>query len=148
MNKVIRLTAILLIIIFVLIFVLRSQKQVSKNAQKLTPTPVVSYTKRPEQTAINFYDQYLKNQNYKQSKYLTYAFRQKLDKLKNSAVTYDPILCAQNIPISINISSATISSKLIYLFVTENFSSESINHKVEFEKEGDFYKISNIVCGL
>jgi len=101
----------------------------------------------PEQTVLNFYDEYLKRGNINKN-YLTQEFGNTLGEKITQDLALDPIICAFDKPLGIEIHSSTGSSKLKTLTVTSRYQAQKIDFGIELEKIGEDYKISNIICGL
>lgn len=147
MRKLFSIISLSLILIAVVVMVLNTrQKPQIKSPNENTKVENLN-SLFPEQTVLNFYDEYLKRGNINKN-YLTQEFGNTLKEKITQNLTLDPVICAFDKPLGIEIHSSTGSSNLKTLTVTSRYQAQNIDFGIELEKIGEDYKISNIVCGF
>lgn len=143
-----------------LFFLLASFLILSKSLQKQTPKKADNPNKNtvetslfPSQTAINFYSNYLNYKGdlmsesaYVNSEYLSEDLKIKLKKEISKKPVLNPILCLNQKPDQITVSSATVSSGLAEVLITNTYLSKKYSHILKLKLSGNKYVISDIIC--
>lgn len=118
----------------------------------------VSFT--PKQVVEKFYNQWISysgepvtrnpmaDRIYQTSEYVTDDLVKKIDSILASfqGGGYDPVLCAQNIPVNVNFREATVSGKNSEVIVSEDFGGQVKKVKVSLRLINSEWKISDIAC--
>lgn len=107
----------------------------------------------PDQVVQEFYTWYiayaqtanpLVDKAYRSSEALSQDFIARMDEFTSQPMMFDPILCAQDVPVSISTAKPAVARSTATVHVETSFAGHAFD--VELAKDGNTWKITDVVC--